>query len=118
MGHDFERVDIQPAVGLVKNSKPRFEHRHLQDFAPLLFAAGKSFIDRAGSERSVDVEQVHFLVKLGVVVGSFQFLTVWQTRLRRRAQKIGDGNTGNFTRVLKGEKQTSSRSLVRPELKE
>src|SRR5438477_10931148 len=118
MGHDFERVDIQPAVGLIKNSKPRFEHRHLQNFAALLFAAGKSLIDRAGSERPVDVEQIHFLVKLGVVIGGFQFLAFGQTRLRVGAQEISNGNAGNFTRVLKGKKQTSSGALVRPELKQ
>src|SRR5437868_7035710 len=118
MCDDFKGVDIQPAVRLIKNGKARFEHRHLQDFAAFLLAAGKSFVDRAGRERSVDVEQIHFLVKLSVVIGGFQFLAFGQARLRRRAQKISDGNTRNFTRVLKGEKQTSSRALVRPELKQ
>src|SRR5438105_126882 len=118
MRDDFEGINIQPAVGLVKNGKARFEHRHLQNLTAFLFATGKSFIDRAGSERPVDVEQAHLLVKLGVVVGGLQFFTFWQTGLRRRAQEISDGDTRNFTRILKGEKQTSSRALVRPELKE
>ena len=39
VGHNLERVDIEPAVGFVQHSVRRREHGKLQDFVALLFAA-------------------------------------------------------------------------------
>ena len=44
---DFERVDVQAGIGFVEDGELRFEHGHLENFVALLFAAGKTFIDRA-----------------------------------------------------------------------
>ena len=43
--HHLQRVDIEAAVGLVEHRVLRLQHRKLQNFVPLLFAAGKSFVD-------------------------------------------------------------------------
>src|SRR5258705_10973906 len=47
LGHDLERIDIEPGIGLVEHAEPRLEQRHLQDFVALLLAAGKPDIDPA-----------------------------------------------------------------------
>ena len=74
VGDDLERVDIEAAVGFVEDRVFRFEHGQLQNFVPLLFAAGKSFVDRARSERAIHLEQVHFFVKPGVIFGRLELL--------------------------------------------
>src|SRR5437588_785010 len=55
LGHHFQRVDIQPRVGLVEDREARLEHVHLQDLEALLLAAGESVVHRARDERVVDL---------------------------------------------------------------
>src|SRR5204862_3128913 len=45
-GDDFERIDVEPGVGLVENRKLRLEHRHLKDLVPLLLATREPFVHR------------------------------------------------------------------------
>jgi hypothetical protein len=42
---DFQRVDIQAAVGFVHQAQDRIAHGHLEDFVPLLLAAGEALVD-------------------------------------------------------------------------
>src|SRR3981081_1671691 len=39
IGHDLERIDVEPGIGLVEHAEPRLQERHLQDFVALLLAA-------------------------------------------------------------------------------
>ena len=110
---DFERVDVEAAVGLVEHGVFRLEHRHLQNFVALLLAAGEAFIHRARGERAIHLEQIHLLVELRVVIGRLEFLALRQTGLDRGAEEIGDRHAGDFARVLEGQEKASPRALVR-----
>src|SRR5207247_1864514 len=69
MRHGLERVNVQAAVGLIENGIFRLEHRQLQNLGALLFAAGKTFVDRTRSERTIHPEQLDLFVKLCVIIG-------------------------------------------------
>jgi len=59
--NDFQRVDIQAAVGLVQDGVARLEHGHLQNFPfRFFFAAGKAFVHRAGGEAAVNLDRSFF----------------------------------------------------------
>src|SRR5258705_2963899 len=47
LGHDLQRVDVEPGIGLVEHAEPRLAQRHLQHLVALLLSAGESHIDRA-----------------------------------------------------------------------
>src|SRR5205807_4585821 len=81
-------------------------------FRPLLFATGKTFVDRARCERAVHSQQLHLLVKLRVVIGRFEFFAFRQTRRERGPQKIGDGDSWNFAWVLESEKKSLPSAFV------
>src|SRR5713101_4840864 len=104
MRDGLEGVDVEAAVGLVHNRVFRLEHGQLQNLHALLFATGKTFIDRTRSERAIHTEQLYLFVKLRVIVSGFEFLALRETRLRRGAQEICDGDSRNFAWILKCEK--------------
>ena len=54
LGHDLERVDVEPGVGLVQHRYLGREQLHLQDLVPLLLPAGKPLVEVALRERRVD----------------------------------------------------------------
>ena len=103
---DLEGVDVQTGIGFVEQGEGRLQHGHLQDFAALFLAAGESLVDRARGEIPRHLEEIHFLVKLGVIFGGLQFLTLGQARLQGGTEEVGDGHPGNFARVLEGEENT------------
>ena len=113
---DLERIDVEAAVGLIEDGVFRLEHGHLQDLVPLLLAAGETFVDRARGERAIHPEAIHFLVKLGVVIGRLEFLALRQAGLHRRAQEVGDRDARDFARILEGHEKAFSRPFVRFEL--
>ena len=45
--YDFQRIDIEPGVGLIENRQFRIEHRHLEDLVPLFLTAGETFVHSA-----------------------------------------------------------------------
>src|SRR5437764_13601060 len=115
MRNGLERVDVQAAVGLIEDGVLWLEHGHLQNLGALFFAAGESLINRARSKRTIHAEQFHLFVKLGVIIGSLEFLAFGQTRLQRGAEKICNGYARNFARVLESQEKTASRSFIRIE---
>ena len=42
VSHRLQRVDIEPAVGLIHHRKRRIEQRHLKHLVPFLLAAGEA----------------------------------------------------------------------------
>src|SRR5450759_2937185 len=42
LGDNFERIDIEPGVGLVEDGHLRVQQLHLEDLVALLLAAGKT----------------------------------------------------------------------------
>src|SRR3981189_155565 len=56
LGHNLERIDVEPGIGLVEHAEPRLQERHLQDFVSLLLAAGEPDIDAAPQHVLVDAE--------------------------------------------------------------
>src|SRR5437899_12319023 len=116
MCDSLERVDVQAAVGLVQNRIFGLEHGQLQNLRALFFATVKTFIDRTRSERAIHTEQLYLFVKLRVIVSGFEFLALRETRLRRGAQEICDGDSRNFAWILKCEKEPFAGALVRFEV--
>ena len=74
----------------------------MQDLAALFLAAGEALVDRTRGESPRHLEEVHFLVKLGVILGGLELLALGQARLQGGTKEVGDGHPGNFTRVLEG----------------
>ena len=56
VGDDAQRVDVEAEIGLVEHAKLGREQRHLQDFEPLLLAAGEADVDRPLQHLEVDLE--------------------------------------------------------------
>ena len=114
VGDDFERVDVEAGIGFVEHGEPRLEQRHLQNLVALLFAAGKADIDRAAQHVLVDAELAggvaHLLDEFRR--GQFRLAALLALRIERGAQERHGGDTGNFQRILEGEKQTGGRAFV------
>ena len=112
VGDDAESVDVEAGVGFVHEGEFGFEHGHLEDFAALLFAAGEAVVDRAGSEFPVDLEEVHFRVEAFIIGGGVDFLALGHAGLLRGAEEIGDGDAGDFARILEGEEDAGAGALI------
>ena len=111
-GNDLERIDVEARVGLVEDAVLRLEHHHLQDLVALLLTAGETFVDRTRGELAIHFEQIHLGVKVLVIGHRVDFLAFWQTRLQRRADEVGVGNSGHFRGILEGEKDPGARAFV------
>jgi hypothetical protein len=83
--YGLESVDVQAAIGFIQNGIFRLEHGQLQNFSALLFAAGETLINCPGRKRPVHAEQLHFFIKLCVIVGGLEFFAFRQPRLQRCA---------------------------------
>src|SRR5204863_9571698 len=117
MRDDFERVDIEPAVGFIENRVSRLDHGELENLATLFLATGKPFVDRARRKRAIHPEQFHFFVKLCVIFGGFEVFTLRQTGLHRRAQKVRNRHPWDFAGILESEEQAFAGTLIRFEAK-
>ncbi len=109
-----QRVDVEPAVGLVEDRQPRLQHRHLKDLVAFLLAAGKPDIDRALQQVLADVE----FFKLGPdraqeLAGVELWLAaVAAAGVERGAQEVHVVHARDLDRVLKRQKQAFARALV------
>src|SRR5947208_15826300 len=112
MRHGLERVNVQAAVGLIENGIFRLEHRQLQNLGTLLFAAGKTLVDRTRSERTIHPEQLDLFIKLCVIVGGLKLLALRQARLHRGTKKVGDRHAWNFARILESHEKAASCAFV------
>ena len=112
VGDDAERVDVEAGVGLVHEGELGLEHGHLENLAALLFAAGETVVDRARGELPVDLQQVHFGVEALVVGGGVEFLALGHAGLDGGAEEVGDGDAGDFARVLEREEEAGAGALV------
>ena len=108
----LQRVDVEAGVGLVHQGELRLEHRHLEDLAALLLAAGESLVDRARGELPVDLEQVHLLVEPLVIGRGVQFLALAKAGLEGGADEVGDADPGDLARVLEGEEKSRPGAFV------
>ena len=84
----------------------------MEDFAALFLAAGEAFVDRAGGELPVDLQEVHLGVEAFVVGGGVEFLALGHAGLDGGAEEVGDGDTGDFARVLEGEEEAGAGAFI------
>ena len=105
IGHDAQRIDVEAGIGFIEHAERGLEHRHLQDFGALLFAAGEADIDRALQHVLADVQlggaflhQAHEIRR-----GQFLFATRLALGVQRHFQELHGGNAGNFDGILEGE---------------
>ena len=60
---DAQRVDVEPAVGLVEHRELRLHDAHLDHLGALLLAAGEADVDRALEHLGVHAEQRRLLAR-------------------------------------------------------
>ena len=111
----FERVDVEPAVGLVEDGESRLHDAHLDHLGALLLAAGKADVDRALEHLGVHAEQRRLLARELDELGARQLGLAARAALRIEAfaQELEVGDAGNFDRVLEAEEQPRRGALVR-----
>src|SRR3954451_20599532 len=59
LGHDPQRVDVEPGVGLVEDGDLRLQKLELQDLVTLLLATGEALVDVARREGRIHLESGH-----------------------------------------------------------
>src|SRR5205807_6595424 len=114
LGHDLERVDVEPGIGLVEHAQPRLQERHLQNLVPLLLAAGEADIHAPAQHVLVDAELAGHLAHALHEIGRRQlgFAALLALRVERGAQEGLGGDTRDFERILEGEKEALGGPLV------
>src|SRR5262249_3923799 len=114
VGDDFERIDVEPGVGLVEHAESGLEQRHLQDLVALLLAPGKADVDRAAQHFRIDREPrgdladpLHELGRRELGLPALLALSV-----DRGAQERHGGDAGNLQRILERQKKPLGGALV------
>ena len=110
--NDLEGIDVEAGVGLVEDAVFRIEHDHLEDLVALFLTAGEAFVDGAGGEFAIHLQQIHLGVEVLVVGDGVDFLTLGEARLERGADEVRVGNAGDFVGVLEGEENPGAGALI------
>src|SRR6478672_11840054 len=112
LGDGAQGVDVEARVGLVEDGDLGLEHRHLQDLAALLLAAGEAVVEVAGRELAVHVEQLGRELEIGAELLHADRV-VLAAGIDRHAQEIRHRHAGDGGRVLEGEEQPGLGPVLR-----
>ncbi len=112
LAHHAHRIAVESRIGFVENRKLRLQHGELQDFHPLLLAAGEAFIEVPAGELFVDIEFLHgvakFLAEVAHLHEFFPFLAVGIPDIRHcMPQEVGDPHAGIVTGYWKARNSPS-----------
>src|SRR5690606_22018898 len=99
-GYDFQRVDIQPRVDLVKNCDTRLQHHHLKNFVALFLTAGKSFIEITMHKLRIDLQLLHLCFHLTNEFDERDLIAFSTTGIDGSSQEVSIGHPCDFTRIL------------------
>ena len=113
--HELERIDVETRIGLVENRQLGLEQRHLEDFVPLLLAAGEALVDRPAEHALVDVEQRRLRLderhELHRV--ELRLAEVLPLGVQRGLKEVGVVDARNLDRILKGHEDPFARARIR-----
>ena len=111
----FERVDVEPAVGLVEDCEAWAHDPHLDHLGALLLAAREANIDRALEHVGIHAEQRGLGLGEADEFGARQlgFTTRAPLRVQAFAQELEVGHAGDLDRILETEEDPSGSALVR-----
>ena len=109
-GDDAQSVNIQTAVGFVKNGETRFEHRHLENLVFLLLSSGEPFVDGTVVEFVGQFEHFLFLPHESkkFLRGKRFFSFVRPFLVECGSHEIGHAHAGYFDRILETEEHAGS----------
>ena len=110
VGHGAYRVHIQAGVRLVQNGQARLQHQHLQYLGLLLLTTGEAHVQVAVGVALVHIQQGHGVLQLFLEVPQAQAAA--GLLLQRRADEGAEGDAGDLQRVLEGQKNAASGTLV------
>jgi len=115
LGHDPQRVDVEPGVRLIEDRKPRLEDRELQDFVALLFATGEAFVHGTVHHRIVPADRLQLLFEKLQEVDRIElrFSPFPAKRVQCRPKEIGIRDAANLDWILEREEDTCTRTLLR-----
>ena len=111
----LQRVDVEPAVGLVEDREARGHDAHLDHLGALLLAARKADIDRPLEHLGVHAERRRLGLGEADEFGARKLGFAARTALRIEAlaQELQVGHAGDFDRILEAEEQPRGGALVR-----
>ena len=109
VGHDLDRVDVEPGVGLVKDRQLRPQHRHLEDLGALLLAAREPLVQVAGRERVVHLQLGH---RRPDAAAELDRRDVAEDVLDRQAQEVDHLHARDRGRVLERQEEAALGALV------
>ena len=113
---DPQRIDVEPAIGLVEHREVRLEDAHLDHLGALLLAARKAEVDRPLEHLHVHAE--HAACSRASLMNSppeSGLAARLALRVERLAQELQRRHAGNFDRILEAEEQPHRGALVRRE---
>ena len=113
--NDSECIHIKSAVSLVKDSKSRIQHRHLENLVTFLLATGESHIDLSLCELRLHLHECHlFTKKFKEITGLERLESLSSTmRIDSCLHKVSDGHSRNLHRVLERKEDSRPGTLFR-----
>ena len=103
--HNPEGIHVQATVGLVQDGQVGLQHRHLEDFVALFFAAREAHIYAAGQETAVHLHQgqlaVHQLDEL--CTGEWRQSLCLAVRSNGALKHLGVGHPGDLHGILESQ---------------
>ena len=104
-GEDAKRIDVEAESVSSRIRAARVEHGHLE-VRSFFLAARESLIDRAAQESLVHFDELELFVYEVEELERVDFFLAVRLPyfVVRRAQEVGDGNSGNLDRILEREK--------------
>ena len=109
--NDTEGINIKPRIRFIHNSKFRLQEFKLEDFCPLFFAAGKTFIDRTLSEFRIHPQVFHGSSQILCPLPDSRCLAV--NSGFGSPQEIGHRDPRYLHRILHGQEQPGHCPLIR-----
>ncbi len=114
---DFDGIAVETAVGFVEQCEAWLEQGQLQDFHPFLFPAGEPVVEVSAGELGIEPQFVHlFSQQCAELAHRDQSLAILAFGIANIgdgvAEKIGDLHAGNGDRILEGQEDASTGSLV------
>src|SRR5215475_1959784 len=110
-----QRIDIEAGIRFVKNREPWLQQHHLEDFIPLLLAAGKTFVHGSLEHRIVQTQSGCTIPRYRHEIHRIEFgqPPMRANGVHGRPQEIKIAHARNLDRILECEKETVSRSHFR-----
>jgi len=111
----LQRIDVEPAVGLVEDRELGPDDPHLHHLVALLLAAREADVDRAFQHLVIEPETGSFRASNFDELGARQrrLAALLALRVERLAQELQIGDAGDLDGILEAQEQAGGGALVR-----